>query len=74
MKVIKTIIFILRCLQEVKELMDQLSRDSDQDYKNMFRNELTLAIRDIRTEYENMAQMGRPDSDNWYKAKVRLFY
>ncbi|XP_014662723.1 PREDICTED: muscle cell intermediate filament protein OV71-like [Priapulus caudatus] len=56
---------------EVKELMDQLTRDSDQDYKNMFRNELTLAIRDIRTEYENMAQMERPDSDNWYKSKLQ---
>ena len=52
------------------QLMD-LNFDSE-DYRAMFSNELALALRDIRAEYDAIleAQKGA-DNDSWYKAKVR---
>ena len=47
-----------------------LNFDSE-DYRAMFSNELALALRDIRAEYDAIleAQKGA-DNDSWYKAKV----
>lgn len=61
----------MRVFQTIKELLDQLSRsDDDDEMKRLFKNELTLAIRDIRAEYESMADLNQPDSENWYRGKV----
>lgn len=41
------------------------------DYQEMFSNELALALRDIRAEYESIAEAQRQSGsgDGWYKAK-----
>lgn len=41
------------------------------DYQEMFSNELALALRDIRAEYESIAESQRQSGsgDGWYKAK-----
>jgi len=54
--------------EKIRQLMD-LNFDSE-DYRAMFSNELALALRDIRAEYDAIleAQKGA-DNDSWYKAK-----
>jgi intermediate filament protein if len=56
--------------QEVKELQALLSREPS-DTKEFFKNELALAIRDIRNEYEIIATQNKSDMESWYKLKVQ---
>lgn len=56
--------------QEVKELQALLSREP-QDTRDFFKNELALAIRDIRNEYDIIQQQNKADMESWYKLKVR---
>merc|ERR1711933_608674 len=59
--------FLKRTYEEkIKILME-----ADQgDYQEYFSNELALAIRDIRAEYEAIAEAQRgADTEGWYKAK-----
>lgn len=46
-----------------------LSREPS-DTKEFFKNELALAIRDIRNEYDIIAQQNKSDMESWYKLKV----
>jgi hypothetical protein len=55
--------------QEVKELQTLLS-SQPADTKDFFKNELALAIRDIKDEYENISHQGKADMESWYKLKV----
>lgn len=55
--------------QEVKEL--QALAAPPQENKEYFRNELSLAIRDIKNEYDNIAAQGKADMESWYKLKVQ---
>jgi intermediate filament protein if len=55
--------------QEVKELQALLER-APASTKDFFKNELALAIRDIRNEYEFVAEQGRNDMESFYKLKV----
>jgi len=57
--------------QEVKELETLASRDSPADNREYFKNELALAIRDIRNEYDAIAQQSKQDMESWYKLKVQ---
>merc|ERR1719167_2180520 len=54
--------------EKIRQLMD-INFDSE-DWRTMFSNELALALRDIRAEYDAIleAQKGA-DTDSWYKAK-----
>jgi intermediate filament protein if len=56
--------------QEVKELQALLSREPA-DTREFFKNELALAIRDIRNEYDIIAQQNKSDMESWYKLKVQ---
>lgn len=56
--------------QEVKELQALLSREPS-DTREFFKNELALAIRDIRNEYDIIAQQTKSDMESWYKLKVQ---
>lgn len=56
--------------QEVKELQALLSREPS-DTREFFKNELALAIRDIRGEYDIIAQQNKTDMESWYKLKVQ---
>lgn len=56
--------------QEVKELEMLASRDTPADNREYFKNELALAIRDIRNEYDAIAQQSKQDMESWYKLKV----
>lgn len=55
--------------QEVKELQALLAQ-APADTREFFKNELALAIRDIKDEYDYIAQQGRQDMESWYKLKV----
>ncbi|KFD56334.1 hypothetical protein M514_02789 [Trichuris suis] len=56
--------------QEVKELQALLSREPT-DTREFFKNELALAVRDIRNEYDIIAQQNKTDMESWYKLKVQ---
>lgn len=53
----------------MKELQALLSQQPA-DTRDFFKNELALAIRDIKTEYETIATANKQDMENWYKLKV----
>jgi intermediate filament protein if len=54
--------------EKIRQLMD-LNFDSE-DYRAMFSNELALALRDIRAEYDAILEAHKgADNDSWYKAK-----
>jgi len=54
--------------EKIRQLMD-LNFDSE-DWRTMFSNELALALRDIRAEYDAILESQKgADNDGWYKAK-----
>lgn len=55
--------------QEVKELQALLAQ-APADTREFFKNELALAIRDIKDEYDYIAKQGHQDMESWYKLKV----
>jgi intermediate filament protein if len=57
--------------QEIKELEALMAKDTPQTTKDYFRNELALAIGDIRIEYDNIALQKKTDMESWYKLKVQ---
>lgn len=57
-------------LQEIKELQALASRDTTAENREYFKNELALAIRDIRTEYDTLAAQNKTEMESWYKLKV----
>lgn len=56
--------------QDVKELQALLQREPA-DTREFFKNELALAIRDIRGEYDIIQQQTKSDMESWYKLKVQ---
>jgi len=55
--------------QEVKELQALLAQ-APADTREFFKNELALAIRDIKDEYDYIAKQGHQDMESWYKLKA----
>ena len=55
--------------QEVKELQHLLN-SQPVDTREFFKNELALAIRDIKDEYDIIAQHSKQDMESWYRLKV----
>jgi len=55
--------------QDVKELQALLQKEPA-DTREFFKNELALAIRDIRGEYDIIQQQTKQDMESWYKLKV----
>ncbi|CAJ0951164.1 unnamed protein product, partial [Mesorhabditis belari] len=55
--------------QEIKELQFLLSQ-APAETREFFKNELALAIRDIKDEYEFIATQGKQDMESWYKLWV----
>ncbi|PAV55899.1 hypothetical protein WR25_13815 isoform B [Diploscapter pachys] len=55
--------------QEVKELQALLAQ-APADTREFFKNELALAIRDIKDEYDYIAKQGKQDMESWYKLKL----
>ena len=56
-------------LQEVKELQ-ALVNTQPADTREFFKNELALAIRDIKDEYDAIHHQSKSDMESWYKLKV----
>jgi intermediate filament protein if len=56
--------------QDVKELQALAAKEPG-DNRDYFKNELALAIRDIRGEYDAIAQQSKTDMESWYKLKVQ---
>merc|ERR1719315_1007239 len=53
--------------EKIRQLMD-INFDSE-DWRTMFSNELALALRDIRAEYDAILESQKgADTDSWYKA------
>ncbi|CAJ0583871.1 unnamed protein product, partial [Mesorhabditis spiculigera] len=57
--------------QEIKDLQAMAARDTTNENREYFKNELASAIRDIRNEYELMMNSNKNDMDSWYKLKVQ---
>lgn len=57
--------------QEIKELQHLAARDSTPENREFFKNELALAIRDIRNEYDQITSQNKTDMESWYKLKVQ---
>lgn len=57
--------------QEIKELQALAARDTTAENREYFKNELMNAIRDIRSEYDNVAESNKSDMESWYKLKVQ---
>ncbi|VDP03112.1 unnamed protein product, partial [Soboliphyme baturini] len=57
--------------QEIKELQALAARDTTAENREYFKNELALAIRDIRNEYDTITAQNKNDMESWYKLKVR---
>ncbi|KAH7716560.1 Protein IFA-1 a [Aphelenchoides avenae] len=57
--------------QEIKDLQAQAARDTTNENREFFRNELANAIRDIRKEYDDLMNANRNDIESWYKLKVQ---
>uniref|UniRef100_A0A915KU57 Intermediate filament tail domain protein n=1 Tax=Romanomermis culicivorax TaxID=13658 RepID=A0A915KU57_ROMCU len=57
--------------QEIKELQALAARDTTAENREYFKNELALAIRDIRSEYETISGSNKNDMESWYKLKVQ---
>lgn len=57
--------------QEIKELQALAARDTTAENREYFKNELALAIRDIRNEYDTVTSQNKNDMESWYKLKVQ---
>uniref|UniRef100_A0A7E4V103 Intermediate filament tail domain protein n=2 Tax=Panagrellus redivivus TaxID=6233 RepID=A0A7E4V103_PANRE len=57
--------------QEIKELQSLATRDSTPENREFFKNELSSAIRDIRSEYDQVYNVNRNDMESWYRLKVQ---
>ncbi|PAV81201.1 hypothetical protein WR25_14558 isoform B [Diploscapter pachys] len=57
--------------QEIKELQALAARDTTNENREYFKNELANAIRDIRNEYDQMMNANRNDLESWYKMRVQ---
>ncbi|KRY27589.1 Intermediate filament protein ifa-1 [Trichinella spiralis] len=57
--------------QEIKELQALAARDTTAENREFFKNELALAIRDIRNEYDSVSLQNKSDMESWYKLKVQ---
>lgn len=56
--------------QELRELLDTLMKDDTDVYRNIFHNELSNALRDIRKEYEEQMK-SRPSNDELYQVRIQ---
>jgi intermediate filament protein if len=57
--------------QEIKELQAMALRDTTAENREYFKNELAMAIRDIRNEYDMIQAQNKTDMESWYKLKVQ---
>nr|CAD2169122.1 unnamed protein product [Meloidogyne enterolobii] len=57
--------------QEIQDLQAMAARDTTQENREFFRNELASAMREIREDYERINSRNRTDIESWYKLKVQ---
>ncbi|KAI6222633.1 hypothetical protein M3Y95_00914300 [Aphelenchoides besseyi] len=57
--------------QELRDLRAMASRDTTNENREYFKNELASAIRDIRQEYDQIVNLNRNDVESWYRLKVQ---
>ncbi|XP_078535312.1 desmin isoform X2 [Lissotriton helveticus] len=56
--------------EEIRELQAQLQEQQVQVEVDVSRPDLTAALRDIRSQYENIAAKNVSEAEEWYKSKV----
>nr|pir hypothetical protein K05B2.3 - Caenorhabditis elegans [Caenorhabditis elegans] len=56
---------------EIHDLLAMASRDTTVENREYFKNELSSAIREIRSEYDHVSNTTRTDIESWYKLKVQ---
>lgn len=59
--------------QELKELAALAYRDTTEENREFWKSELSQAIRDIQTEYDNKVDQIRGDMESYYNLKVQEF-
>lgn len=58
--------------QELKELAALAYRDTTEENREFWKSELSQAIRDIQSEYDNKVDQIRGDMESYYNLKVRV--
>lgn len=61
----------VRLPQEILELQAQLQETHVQVEMDMSKPDLAAALKDIRSQYENIAAKNIQEAEEWYKSKVR---
>ena len=61
---------LLVCVQEIRELQNQMQESQVQVQMDMSKPDLTAALRDIRMQYEAIAAKNISEAEEWYKSKV----
>uniref|UniRef100_A0A8R1DH11 Uncharacterized protein n=1 Tax=Caenorhabditis japonica TaxID=281687 RepID=A0A8R1DH11_CAEJA len=56
---------------ELKDLQAIAARDTTNENREFFKNELANAIREIRSEYEQMMNGNRNELESWYQLRVQ---
>lgn len=56
---------------ELGDLVVLAHRDTTPENREYFKNELAAAIRDIRSEYDQITHANRTDMESWYKLRVQ---
>lgn len=59
-----------RTLLQEKSELESIINAQPADTKDFFRNEVAMAIGDIRDEYDSMAVQAKHDTESWYRLKV----
>lgn len=55
----------------IRDLQSEAARDTTNENREFFKNELTNAIRDIRNEYDALHNTNTNDMESWYRLKVQ---
>ena len=58
--------------KELKELAALAYRDTTEENREFWKSELSQAIRDIQSEYDNKVDQIRGDMESYYNLKVSL--
>ena len=60
-------------MQELREFIEQLQAQQVHVDLDVSKPDLTAALRDIRVQYEVMANSNMQETEEWYRSKVSTF-
>lgn len=71
-KMLSNVFDIFPLKKELKELAALAYRDTTEENREFWKSELSQAIRDIQTEYDNKVDQIRGDMESYYNLKVSV--